>query len=201
MEIALDLNARYTYADYLTWLDGEARELIHGFIKKMSPVPRLGHARVVRNIYWNLNSIIKRYNGNCEVFFAPFDVRFPKQGETANDKIDTVVQPDICVVCDESKLDELGCCGAPDLIVEVLSPSTTKKDVTEKFALYEEYGVKEYWIVHPKDKAINVFLLREDGKYDAGVIYEMEGTAKPIKVPVHIFENYLIDLNDIFSRL
>ena len=201
MEISLDLNTRYTYADYLTWLDGEARELIHGFIKKMSPAPRLGHARVVKNIYRNFDAVVKRYHGKCEVFFAPFDVRFPKHGETGNDNIDTVVQPDICVVCDESKLDELGCCGAPDMIVEVLSPSTTKKDVTEKFALYEENGVKEYWIVHPKEKAINVFLLQDDGKYNAGVVYELEGTTNPLKVPVHVFDDYLIDLNEIFSRL
>ena len=196
MEISIDLSRRYTYADYLTWLDGETRELIHGFIKKMSPSPRLGHARVSKNIYRHLDLYVMKNKCSCEVFYAPFDVRFPKQGETANEKIDTVVQPDICVVCDESKLDERGCCGAPDMIVEVLSPSTTKKDVTEKFALYEEYGVKEYWIVHPKEKAINVYLLQEDGKYNAGVIYELEGN-----VPVHVFDNYLIDLNDIFRRL
>ena len=201
MEISINLNTRYTYADYLTWLDGEARELIHGFIQKMSPAPRLGNARVSKNIYRHLDSYIMRNQCKCEVFYAPFDVRFPKHGETGNDKIDTVVQPDICVVCDASKLDELGCCGAPDMIVEVLSPSTTKKDVTEKFALYEEYGVKEYWIVHPKEKAINVFLLQEDGKYNAGIIYELEGATKPLKVPVYIFDNYLIDLNDIFKRL
>jgi Uma2 family endonuclease len=132
--------------------------------------------------------------GKCEVFTAPFDVRLPKRGETADDKIDTVVQPDICVICDLSKLDERGCCGAPDMIVEVLSPSTYRKDVTEKFALYEESGVKEYWMVHPKDKAINVFLLQEDGKYDAGSLYELKG-----KVPVHIFDDCLIDLDDIFE--
>ena len=196
MEISLDLNKHYTYADYLTWLDDETRELIHGLIRKMSPAPRLGHARVSRNIYRYLDSYMMRNQCNCEVFYAPFDVRFPKHGETADDKIDTVVQPDICVVCDESKLDERGCCGAPDMIVEVLSPATAKKDMTEKFALYEEHGVKEYWIVHPKEKAINVFLLQEDGKYNTGAIYELEG-----KVPVHIFGNYLIDLNDIFKQL
>jgi Uma2 family endonuclease len=195
MELLLDLNRRYTYADYLTWVDGQARELINGFIKIMSPATRLEHARVNSSIFWNLGYLIRRNKGNCEVFTAPFDVRFPKQGETADDKIDTVVQPDICMVCDLSKLDERGCCGAPDMIVEILSPSTTKKGLTEKFTLYEESGVKEYWIVYPLDKVIHVFLLQEDGKYDVGVAYESEG-----QIPVSIFDNHPIDLADIFGK-
>ena len=195
MDLSLDLNKRYTYADYLTWIDDQTRELIHGFIKKMSPAPRLKHAKVNSRIFWNLGTIIRRNKGTCEVFTAPFDVRFPKQGETAYDKIDTVVQPDICVVCDLSKLDELGCCGAPDMIIEILSPSSIKKDFTEKFTLYEESGVKEYWIVHPKDKAIHAYILQENGKYDPGTLYEWEG-----QVPVHIFNNHPIDLDDIFGK-
>jgi Uma2 family endonuclease len=195
MELSLDMNKRYTYADYLTWLDDKARELIHGFIKMMSPAPRPVHAEVSHNISMYLGLYVLKNKGKCKVFSAPFDVRFPKHGETADDKIDTVVQPDICVICDLSKIDGRGCCGAPDMIVEILSPSSLKKDVTEKFTLYEESGVSEYWIVHPKDKAVTVFLLQEDGKYDIGTIYELEG-----KVPVHIFNDYLIDLNDIFER-
>ena len=194
MELSLDLKKRYTYADYLTWLDDQSRELINGFIQMMSPAPRLQHADVNSKIFGNLWTILKRYKGKCKVFTAPFDVRFPKKGETADDKIDTVVQPDICVVCDLSKLDERGCCGAPDMIVEILSPSTAKKDLQEKFTLYEESGVKEYWVVHPGDKAITVFLLQENGKYDEGFTYEWE-----VKVPVHIFDNHSIDLNDIFD--
>ena len=194
MELSLDLNKTYTYADYLEWLDDKARELIDGFIKMMSPAPRPIHVEISKNIIWLLETTVRKNKGKCKVYHAPFDVRFPKQGETADDKIDTVVQPDICVICDLSKLDERGCCGAPDMIVEVLSPSTFKKDVTEKFALYEKSGVKEYWMVHPKDKAINVFLLQENGKYDDGTTYEWEG-----KVPVHIFSNYPIDLDDIFE--
>jgi len=195
MELSLDLNKRYTYADYLTWFDDKSRELIHGFIKMMSPAPRVDHAEVCKNIYRHFDSVVSRNKGKCKVFFAPFDVRFPRHGETANDKIDTVVQPDICVICDLTKLDERGCCGAPDLIVEVLSPSTFKKDVYEKFALYEEFGVKEYWLVHPKDKIVTVFLLQENGRYNAGITYthELKG-----KAPVYIFDNYQIDLDDIF---
>ena len=195
MELSLDLNKRYTYADYLTWWDDKTRELIHGVIQMMSPAPRVEHARVSTNILWCLESIVRKNKGKCDVFSAPFDVRFPKQGEIADDKIDTVVQPDICVICDLSKLDERGCCGAPEMIVEILSPSTLKKDLNVKFALYEESGVKEYWIVHPKDKTIHVFLLQEDGKYDAGTIYERKGV-----VPVHVFGDYPIDLNEIFEQ-
>jgi Uma2 family endonuclease len=194
MELSLDLNKRYTYADYVTWLDNKARELIHGFIKMMAPAPRMEHANISINIAGYLWSIVRKNKGKCKVFSAPFDVRFPKHGETADDKIDTVVQPDICVICDLSKLDERGCCGAPDMIVEILSPSTFKKDVTEKFALYEEHGVKEYWMVHPNDKAINVYLLQENGKYDDGTLYEWK-----TKIPVYIFDNYMLELNDIFE--
>jgi len=195
MELSLDLNKRYTYADYLTWLDDKARELIHGFIKKMSPAPRTEHAEISYNISWYFGNVVKSKKNKCKVFTAPFDVRFPQNGETADDKIDTVVQPDICVICDLSKIDKRGCCGAPDLIVEILSPATFKKDVTEKFDLYEKSGVKEYWIVHPNSQAINVYLLQENGKYDEGTIYEFEG-----KIPVSIFDNYQIDLKNIFEK-
>ena len=194
MELSLDLNTRYTYADYLAWMDDKARELIDGFIK-MLPAPRDIHVEVCFEIAWHLKSIVKRNQGRCKIRPAPFDVRLPQNGETANDKIYTVVQPDISVICDLSKLDERGCLGAPDMIVEILSPSTAKKDMTEKFVLYEKSGVKEYWIVHPKDKSIHVFLLQNDGKYNDGTLYELEG-----KVPVHIFENAMIDLDEIFGN-
>jgi len=194
MELSLDLNKRYTYADYLTWLDDKRRELINGFIKIMSPAPRPLHVEVSSNIMGELRIIVKRNKGKCKVYHAPFDVRFPRNGETANDKIDTVVQPDVCVVCDLSKIDKRGCCGAPDMVVEVLSLSTAKKDMTEKFTLYEEFGVKEYWIVNPDEQAILSFILQESGKYNEGTLYSLEE-----KIPVYIFDNYLIDLNDIFE--
>ncbi|MDR2231519.1 MAG: Uma2 family endonuclease [Tannerella sp.] len=193
MELTLDLNRTYTYEDYLTWFDDVRRELIDGFIKFL-PAPRAKHAVISYNISWNLGAILKKNPCNCQVFYAPFDVRLPKNGEKAYNKIDTVVQPDICVVCDLSKIDERGCVGAPDMIVEILSPSTAKKDITEKFALYERSGVKEYWIVHPDSKAVVVYLLQEDGKYNEGTVYEFGGS-----IPVHVFDDYPIDWNDIFQ--
>ena len=193
MELTLDLKKRYSYADYLTWADDIRRELIEGFIK-MFPAPRRIHAEVSANITWHLGYVIRKNKGKCKVFSAPFDVRFPKNGETENNKIFTVVQPDICVICDPTKLDEDGCLGAPDMIVEILSPSTGKRDLSEKFILYEAHGVKEYWIVYPQDKAVHIFLLQENGKYDNGIVYERKG-----KIPIQIFDGYLIDWDDIFE--
>ena len=126
MELILDYNKRYTYADYLTWVDDKMRELIDGFIKLMSPAPVLPHQLTSGILYRRLGNIIERNKGNCLVLSAPFDVRLPKNGETADNKIYSVVQPDICVVCDLSKIDRRGCLGAPDLIVEIQSPTTAK---------------------------------------------------------------------------
>jgi len=173
MELTLDSNRRYTYAEYLTWTDNKLRELLNGFIRLMSPAPTLKHAVVSRRIATPLINFIEKNNGDCQVFYAPFDVRLPKKpNETADNQIYTVVQPDICVVCDNSKLDERGCLGAPDMVVEILSLSSQRYDLNEKFNLYEAAAVKEYWVVSPKEKGINVFILQENGKYDDGTVYE-----------------------------
>ena len=191
MDLSLDLNRRYTYADYLTWLDDIRRELFDGFIRLMA-APQDVHVEVSGNVYGNLWTLLSKNKGTCKVRSAPFDVRLPENGEKDNDKVFTVVQPDVCVICDTTKLDKNGCIGAPDLIVEVLSPSTSKKDWKEKFYLYEKHGVREYWIVHPVDKIITVFLLKPDGKYDEGVLYESG------QVPVTIF-NVTLEISDIFT--
>jgi len=193
--IYLNPHHRYTYADYLTWTDDKRRELIDGIIFLLSAPSRF-HSKVSSSIFGELwNFIPKRKDkGKCEIYHAPFDVRFPKNGETADNKIYTVVQPDICVICDPSKLDEKGCIGAPDLIVEVQSPSTGKRDLQEKFYLYEKAGVKEYWVVLPKD-GLTVFLLQENGKYDEGTPYQYVG-----KVPVSIFNGLEIDLKELFEE-
>ncbi|MDR3180697.1 MAG: Uma2 family endonuclease, partial [Prevotellaceae bacterium] len=112
--------------------------------------------------------------------------------EKEDAKIDTVVQPDLCIVCDPSKLDRRGCLGAPDFIAEVQSPATAKYDLTEKFALYETSGVREYWVVIPA-VGVQVFLLQPDGKYDEGTTYEAG------KIPVHIFDGLEIDLEEIIG--
>lgn len=190
----LDLNKRYTYADYLTWLDGKTRELLDGFIKKMSPAPSLTHAEITAELLTSFRNYIKKNGGKCRAYTAPFDVRLPKNEEKADDKIYTVVQPDICIVCDETKLDERGCLGAPDMVVEILSLSTMKYDFAEKFTAYETAAVKEYWIVSPKDKGVNVFILQQNGKYDSGTVYEGE-----TEIPVKTLKGLNLKTSDIFN--
>jgi Uma2 family endonuclease len=185
----------YTYADYLSWMDDRRWELINGVVYDLLSAPTRWHADVSTFINGKLWTYITKRKGRCKIYHAPFDVRLPKNGETADDKIDTVVQPDICVICDPKKLDERGCIGAPDLIVEVQSPSTAQRDLKEKFSLYEEAGVREYWVVFPRDKGLTVFLLQEDGKFNRGTTYEFTG-----KVPVSIFEGLEIDLEELFAE-
>lgn len=157
----LDLNKIYSYADYLLWKFEERIELIKGRIFKMSPAPSRKHQDISMNLIGEMIPIFK--GQKCKMYTAPFDVRFPKES-TDNKTIYTVVQPDICIICDENKLDDKGCIGAPDLIVEILSPGNSKKELKNKFELYEEYGVKEYWIVNPLDEVVYVHTL-ENGKY------------------------------------
>ena len=184
----------YTYADYLSWMDQQRRELINGVAYKLMSAPSRLHAAISSELLAIFKWFVKKRKGKCKVYHAPFDVRLPKNGETANEKIDTVVQPDICVICDESKLDDAGCIGAPDLIVEVQSPSTAQRDLREKFDLYEQSGVREYWVVYPSDKGLTVYILQENGKYDNGTTYEFTG-----KVPVGIFDGLEIDLQELFE--
>jgi len=193
MELVLDLNKRYTFADYLTWIDDKRRELIDGFIKIMSPAPNRIHQTLAMNLLREISWFLKKRK--CKVFASPFDIRLPKNGENDDDKTYTVVLPDICVICDLSKLDDRGCIGAPDLIIEIVSPSNTKHDVETKFKLYQEHGVREYWIVFPYEKTISVFLLNEKNKYEIIGMY-----AENSKVPVNIFNGeLLIDLLEVFE--
>lgn len=188
--IQLNINKRYTFADYLTWLDGTKRELIDGFIKIMSPSPLRIHQDVSRRLTLIIGNYLK--DEKCRLYYSPSDVRLANNNETCDDKIYTVVQPDIFVVCDLNKLDEKGCLGAPDFIIEIVSKRNSKHDVETKFNLYEKHGVKEYWIVHPHEHSVTVFLL-EDKKYKFKGIY-----APDSKVKINIFENLYIDLSQIF---
>jgi Uma2 family endonuclease len=192
--VYINPSRRYTYADYLTWEDGRRRELIHGIVYDLFSAPMRIHAEISTKLVAWVNLFMERRKGKCKVFHAPFDVRFPKDGKTDDNEIDTTIQPDLCVVCDPKKLDERGCIGAPDLIVEVLSPSTRKKDLTTKFTLYEEAGVREYWVIDPPQKTLTVFLLQESGKFDEGTVY------KKGKAPVAIFEGLKIDLKKLFEE-
>lgn len=161
----LDPNAEYTYADYILWQFQERVELIKGRIRQMA-APSMRHQRISGKIYGPLWGFL---NGKpCDVFSAPFDVRLPLPlHRRKGDKIDTVVQPDICIICDRSKLDEQGCVGAPDLIVEILSPGNSRKEMRDKYELYQESGVAEYWVVFPSEQVLQRYILNEQGIYQA----------------------------------
>ncbi len=150
----------YTARDYFSWKTDELMELIRGKIFRMSPAPTSGHQRILREIN---NKLYLHFHSPCEVLFAPLDVYLIHPGENWKET-KNVVQPDLCVICDPAKIEDKGCIGAPDLVVEILSPSTAAKDVGKKRDLYEEYGVKELWIVHPTDGTILIHVL-ENGKY------------------------------------
>ena len=168
----LDLNGSYTYADYLLWQFQERLELIKGHIFKMA-APNPAHQRISSRLHGHLFIYLK--DKKCDLFAAPFDVRLINaRKSTPNNEVTTVVQPDICIICDPAKIDKRGCIGAPDLIVEILSTSTAKYDLNEKFDLYQESGVKEYWVVFPSDKAIMLFVLGEDEQYDKGTLYSID---------------------------
>jgi Uma2 family endonuclease len=158
----LDPNGYYTYQDYLTWRFKERVELLLGRIFKMSPAPGRRHQEVSGALHGELYMQFKGQK-RCSLFSAPFDVRLPVS--KTEDKTDTVVQPDLCVVCDADKLDKQGCNGAPDLVIEILSPGNTPKEMKDKFELYEASKVTEYWIVDPEREDVLVYTLNEKNKY------------------------------------
>jgi Uma2 family endonuclease len=131
----------------------------------------------------------------CEVYHAPSDVRFPKDRKSLEDKkVYTVLQPDLYVVCDISKLDDRGCLGAPDFVIEIVSPKNSKRDVKDKFDIYQQHGVREYWIVNPNDENVTVFVLDDKSKFQFVGMYGGDD-----KIPVNIFNGELkIDLTEVF---
>ncbi len=190
-----DYAGSYTYEDYMKWTVPYMMELIRGKIYKMSPAPRAVHQIVTGEVYRQIANYLKRKK--CQVFIAPFDVRLPVSSKKKEDKdITTVVQPDISVVCDASKIDERGCLGAPDWIIEVLSPRTSAKDLSIKFEVYEEAGVREYWVIHPTEQTLMVYILNENGKYQGTLKpYIRTDTVKSITLP-----ELEINLEEIFPE-
>ncbi|GAB3938163.1 Uma2 family endonuclease [Mucilaginibacter myungsuensis] len=159
----LDLSKSYTYADYYSWRFEERLELIKGKIFKMSPAPTGNHQLIAGSIFAELHHFLK--GQNCKVFMAPFDVRLVRD-ETSDKKVKNVVQPDVCVVCDMAKMaDPRSCLGAPDIIVEVLSTGNSSKELKTKYDLYEEFGVKEYWVVYPSEQSLVRYVLDTNGKF------------------------------------
>jgi len=175
----------HTYADYLTWTDERRYELIDGKAyclydpKAMAPAPTRRHQAVLGGMFAQLSQALR--GGPCRVYPAPLDVRLPKSDE-ADELVDTVVQPDISVICDPAKLDDAGCRGAPDWIIEVLSPSTASHDQIRKLAIYECAGVREYWLVHPVDRVVTIYRQGADG-FGRPQILEMRGRTASTVIP------------------
>ncbi len=189
----LDLNKQYTYADYMTWQFSDRVELIKGWVHKMSPAPMRTHQDISLQLSIKIGTYLQQKS--CKVYAAPFDVRLVnKRKSTADKEITSVVKPDICVICDPSKLDARGCIGAPDWIIEILSPGNTKTEMKKKYELYEENGVKEYWVVFPEYLQIQVYTLIQEKYALQSTYYNDE------KIPVGIFDGFFIDTSEIFQH-
>ena len=192
----LDLDKRYTYADYRLWKFQERVELLRGRV-----LPMDGPSEVHQFISGNLYGVLWNYfrQQQCRVYSAPFDVRLPLPANRAfATKIDTVIQPDICVVCDLTKLDKQGCVGAPELVVEILSPGNSRREMDDKYELYQEAGVLEYWILSPQhqlawayhlDKDSNTFTVNRTKPYTVGD-----------RLQSVLFPELAINLKDIFPE-
>ena len=182
----LDPDGNYTLADYLSWQFAESVEIIKGKLFKMSPAPRPKHQLIAGSVHAQFYNLVRRRK--CKAFMAPFDVYFP----TENGK-PSIVQPDVSIVCDLAKVTKRACEGAPDVTVEVLSPSTSKKDLTTKFELYSQFGVKEYWIVFPEEELVQQFVhngqeLKLHGIYTTGL------------APSEAIEGLTLDIDEVFDR-
>jgi Uma2 family endonuclease len=182
---------KFSYADYLTWNDDQRWELINGEPLLMSPAPNRIHQTVLRKLGYQIESYLQ--DKTCELFFAPFDVRLEEPG-TRNEDIFNIVQPDLLVVCDPAKLDTHGCIGAPDWIIEIISPSTASKDHIVKRELYEQVGVPEYWLVQPLDRLVMVYQLTPDRRYGRPAVYSESDV-----VTVGILPELQIDLKPVFK--
>lgn len=187
----IDQSLTYSYAHYLNWLFDERLELIKGKIFKMSPGPARLHQKVLSNLFKPF--VIFLEGKPCDVYVAPFDVRFPK-GSKADKDIYTVLQPDLCVICDKSKLDDRGCLGAPDLVVEILLPGNNKKELLNKYKVYEEFGVKEYWVVGPSEQTVLIYTLGETGKYYPSKLFTLSE-----EVTSSVLPGFVLNIDEVFE--
>ena len=182
---------RYTFADVLTWGENERIEIIDGEAVMMAPPSRI-HQKISVSITSQLYNFLE--GKKCEVYPAPFGVRlFEKDGDSPDD-VDTMVEPDISVVCDKNKLDKNGCKGAPDLVIEILSPSTVRHDRFVKLGLYQRAGVREYWIVEPETQTVQVYTL-ENGILQPRAFYGAGDGAE-----VNVLNGCFVELGKVFTE-
>lgn len=180
---------RYTLSDALKWDEQEHIELLEGTPIMMAP-PSRAHQEISGALFAQLHNYLE--GKKCRVYAAPFAVRLFERPGDRPENVDTLVEPDLSVVCDPDKLDDIGCKGAPDLIIEVLSPSTQRHDRLTKYNLYERAGVKEYWIVSPDERTVQVSVLT-DGRYRVLEVYTEQDIAK-----VHVLDGCFIELSRVF---
>lgn len=188
----IDLSKTYSYADYLRWEFDERLEVIKGKIFPMSPAPSSNHQQIAWVVQGELYGYLK--NKPCKAFSAPFDVRLPRRSKE-DTEIFTILQPDICVVCDLSKIDARGCLGAPSIVVEILSPGNNKKELKNKFEVYEEAGVSEYWIIHPDEKTFFKYVLDNDGKYQPSRLLTLGD-----EVTTSVLPGFVLNLDEVFKE-
>jgi Uma2 family endonuclease len=189
----LDLNGTYSYADYLTWKFEERLELIKGKIMLMA-APNVEHQRLSGRLSYRIQRFLEEKS--CELFVAPFDVKLydSQKSKLADKEVFTVVQPDLCVICDKTKLSKQGCEGAPDWVIEILSEGNNKKEMRIKYALYEENGVREYWLVYPSEQAVYQFVLNEPTqKYELAAMFSGDEVISSV-----LFSELKIDLGEVF---
>ncbi len=188
----LGKKTKYSYADYLLWPDDERWEIIDGVPYSMSPAPVPNHQRISMELSRQIANYL--VDKSCEIFTSPIDVRFVKEIKENNEDIFDVVQPDIIIVCDKKKIDDKGCIGPPDIVIEILSPSTASRDFLKKRMLYEKNKVKYYWIVSPDEKEIYIHQLQDNSKYGDPDIYKEKD-----KIKISNFKDLEIDLSHVFK--
>lgn len=186
----LDLSGTYSYASYMRWKFHERVELIKGKIFQMG-APTTKHQVFIGDIFAVLHQFLK--GKQCRVFVSPFDVRFPGRS-LADREVFTVLQPDICVVCDDQKIDDKGCLGAPDIVIEVLSPGNNRKDLDFKFKVYETSGVREYWVLDPSKESMLKYVLNEDGVFVASSPF-MSGEV----FTSDVFPGFSLNMEELFG--
>lgn len=183
---------KYTYKDYCDIPGEERYEVIDGVLYHMTPVPARKHQELLGGLFTAFHNYLRGHT--CKVYCAPFDVRLPARGEE-DDEIGTVVQPDISVICDHRKLDDRGCMGSPDLIIEIASNRSASRDYVKKLALYERHGVREYWVVHQDDRTLMAFTMNDRDEYGRPAVYSSEDTVR-----VGLFPDLAIDLSALFPE-
>jgi len=184
-EVMPAYNKHYTFTDYMSWDDDQRWEIIDGELYMMS-APTTRHQEISGNLFLLFGNHLK--GKTCNVYYAPFDVCL--KSDTTDD---TVVQPDLVIICDDSIMMKTGCSGAPDMVIEILSPSTATRDFAIKLTLYERTGVREYWVVSPDEKQVITYILENER-------YIMKPYSEKETAPVHILEDYEINLAEVFAE-